>query len=136
MYSVILFVSSCSLFSLQAEVEHCQNWFSNFPANGMRCILLYYLLPHAVYSVCWRRFNLTLPKLVFNFPQWHDIYLLLVQFISLLTDVQHCLNMFSNIPANSMRCILLCYMFLIQFVQFASEVQHCLNMFQIFPLIT
>ena len=136
MYSVILFASSSSLLSLLAEVEHCQNLFSNLPANGMRCILLYYLLLHAVYSECWRRFNLTLPKLVFKFLQWHDIYLLVVQFISLLTDVQHYLNMFSNIPDNSMRYILLCFTFLIQFVQFASEVQHCLNMFQIFPLIT
>ena len=58
MYSVILFVSSNSLLSLLAEVEHCQNWFSNIPANGKRCILLYYLFPQAVYSVCWWRFNI------------------------------------------------------------------------------
>ena len=35
-YFVILFLSSCSLFSLLVEVEHCQNWFSNIPTNGMR----------------------------------------------------------------------------------------------------
>ena len=59
MYSVMLFVSSGSLLSLLAEVEHCQNWFSNIPANGMRCILLYSLFTQAVYSVCWLRFNIT-----------------------------------------------------------------------------
>ena len=58
MYSVILFVSSNSLLSFLAEVEHCQNWFSNIPANGMRCILLYYLFPQDVYSVCWWKFNI------------------------------------------------------------------------------
>ena len=58
MYSVILFVSSNSLLGLLAEVEHCQNLFSNIPANGKRCILLYYLFLQAVYSVCWWRFNI------------------------------------------------------------------------------
>ena len=64
MYSVILFVSSCSLFSLLVEVEHCQNWFSNFPANGMRCILLY-IICFLMQFIQFAGGGLTLPKLVF-----------------------------------------------------------------------
>ena len=71
MYSVILFVSSGTLLSLLAEVEHCKNWFSIIPANGMRYILLYYLFPQVFFELASG--GLTLPKLVFKCSRyWHE----------------------------------------------------------------
>ena len=50
--------------SLLVEVEHCQNWFSNFPANGTRCILLY-IICFLMQFIQFAGGGLTLPKLVF-----------------------------------------------------------------------
>ena len=48
----------------------------NIPTNGLRYILLYYLFPHTVYSVCLWRFNIA--KISFsNIPANGMRYILL-----------------------------------------------------------